>query len=85
MISESHSYYAKVEEYFERLETAIEHDYYEKVTSTVAKLSRYAYMFNQDQQDAYDEAVIWLDNNEPWEDEYDPTEYDEWQSYDPDC
>lgn len=86
MISESLNYHQKVEEYFETLESHMAMNNRSSVETTLARLSPFIYMFTQEQEDFYEAAVSYLEND-PFADDdfYEPTEMDEWRDFDPDC
>ncbi len=81
MISEGRSYFAKVNERMENLEQAIEAENYGLIERCINRLSRYTYMFDNDQIGLYEQGLDMLE--QPQDNE--PSEHDEWMSYDPDC
>jgi hypothetical protein len=83
MISEGRSYFAKVNERMEMLEAAIDASNYGLMERCISRLAKYVYMFDDEQKAVYEEALHLLES--PDEDEYEPSEHDEWMSYDPDC
>lgn len=84
MISESRQTQLKVEEYFDLLQYALDCEDYSLAEVYVSRLSAFSHMFNQDQEDFYEWSERFLEAAGK-EEFYEPSEADEWYSYDPDC
>lgn len=72
----------KVEEYFEQLVAAVESDDYEKADIYLARLSVYGDCLTPEQEDYYQFAHDLVSYQGGFKE---PTEYDEWNSYDEYC
>lgn len=73
---------------FEQLERALELEDYGKASVIFSKLSVYIGTFNDELLECYEYAQYLLENYEEEDDEYyydEPSEYDEWLDFDPDC
>jgi hypothetical protein len=74
---------------FEQLELALETENYDKASTIFAKLSVYLGTFTDELLECYEYAEALLQNYQEDEDDsyfYDePSEYDEWLDFDPDC
>lgn len=87
MISEHHTLQLKVEEYFNLLRHAFEHNNYSLAETYLCRLSELTHMFTADQQDFYELIEKFLDeaDDDYYEHYHEPTEQDEWFDFDPDC
>ena len=83
----------KVGPYFDILEAAMAEENIELAETMLARISSYFHLLDDEHKDYYhgcqyaiEENLVHTFSNGYSEDEYDePTEYDEWQSFDSDC
>ena len=83
----------KVGPYFDILEAAMSEQNLELAETMLARISNFFHLLDDEHKDYYqgcqyaiEEGLMHTFADGYDEDEYDePTEYDEWQSYDPDC
>ena len=83
----------KVGPYFDILEAAMAEENIELAETMLARISSYFHLLDDEHKDYYhgcqyaiEENLVHTFANGYVEDEYDePTEYDEWQSFDSDC
>lgn len=75
---------SEIDALFDILEVAMAEKDWERAELMLAKISNNYNSLNEFQMDYYNhcQAAIEID---AVEDYYEPTEFDEWQSYDPDC
>lgn len=77
----------KINEFFDQLEAAMQHEKYERADIVLAQLSKYFHLFDDELTDYYQYAQsvtdIMLGRAE--EHFYEPSETDEWMDFDPDC
>jgi hypothetical protein len=80
----------KVGPYFDILEVAMAEQNIELAETMLARISLYFHLLDDEHIDYYQGCQYAIEENMVHcfakEEDYDePTEYDEWQSYDPDC
>ena len=85
MISEYRDLQSKIEEYFDLLQHSLDIDDYYVAQTYISRLSPHTHMFDEAQQDIYDWSIRFLDEAEDVDIYGEPTESDEWYSFDPDC
>lgn len=83
----------KIEEHFIMLESAIEVADFEWMQTGIARLSRYYSSLTEEELNKFQEYELIIETGSVSsvfadiddDNYYEPTEYDEWQDYDPDC
>lgn len=82
----------KVGPYFDILEVAMAEGNVELAETMLARISSYFHLLDDEHKDYYqgcqyaiEEDLVHTFAEGYDEEEYEPTEYDEWQSYDSDC
>ena len=82
----------KVGPYFDILEVAMAEGNVELAETMLARISSYFHLLDDEHKDYYqgcqyaiEEDLVHTFAEGYDEEEYEPTEYDEWHSYDPDC
>lgn len=76
----------KIEEYLDRLDSALSNEDYNRSDIILHRLSSYVEFMNDEQEEYYNEAQGIVEGNlYDDEDYYEPSEIDEWHDYDPDC
>jgi hypothetical protein len=80
--SVSDKVYENIELLLEQVVEALDNHDLEQADILLAKASKYRHAFDEEQEDYYEWAMGIVSNEDYF---YEPTEYDEWQSFDSDC